>query len=177
MSRYTPVGSTPVSPSATATPSRRSSVQSARRPSFSSSFFSRQQNRIPDPDEMDAAFDAPPDVDDDENAGLLGRQQEPERRADRIPGDYDFERDYVSLALPPSIPTQITCADCCRRCRLIHHPRFRTTLLTTLLQATPTVSSPQMSQLVHHLRVVISSEASYHPRFFHGNNHPLRMEG
>lgn len=48
---------------------------------------------------MDAAFDAPPDMDDDENAGLLGRQQEPERRVDRIPGDYDFERDYVSLDL------------------------------------------------------------------------------
>ena len=45
---------------------------------------------------MDAAFDAPPDADDDENSGLLGRQQEPERRVDRIPGDYDFERDYVS---------------------------------------------------------------------------------
>lgn len=51
---------------------------------------------------MDAAFDAPPDVDDDENAGLLGRQQESERRTDRIPGDYDFERDYVSPFFPRS---------------------------------------------------------------------------
>lgn len=57
---------------------------------------------MPDPDEMDAAFDAPPDMDDDENAGLLGRPaqaqgQHMERRGDRIPGDYDFERDYVSF--------------------------------------------------------------------------------
>lgn len=98
MSRYTPVSSSPASPTTSPSRSRRSSVHSLRRPSFSSFRFSqRQTNRMPDPDEMDAAFDAPPDVDDDENAGLLGRQPPPsERRTDRIPGDYDFERDYVS---------------------------------------------------------------------------------
>jgi hypothetical protein len=103
MSRYTPVGSTPASP----TQSRRSSLHSLRRPSFSSSFrFGRQQSRIPDPDEMDAAFDAPPDADEDENSGLLGNNARPAQRQvedrPRIPGDYDFDdapppfQDYSS---------------------------------------------------------------------------------
>jgi hypothetical protein len=52
---------------------------------------------------MDAAFDAPPDVDDDENSGLLGgTNSQPTRRSTdrpRIPGDYDFDE-----APPPFQP-------------------------------------------------------------------------
>jgi len=55
---------------------------------------------------MDAAFDAPPDADEDENSGLLGNNARPAQRQvedrPRIPGDYDFDdapppfQDYSS---------------------------------------------------------------------------------
>lgn len=83
MSSYTPLDTTE-------SPTRRS-FASLRRPSMSSlRFGSHRQNRIPDPDEMDAAFDAPDD--EGETHGLLGGRQ----NSQPIPGDYDFERDYVS---------------------------------------------------------------------------------
>ena len=126
---------------------------------------------------MDAAFDAPPDMDDDENSGLLSRQQEPERRADRIPGDYDFERDYVSLPLPPSNKLLVLYANCYRLCRQIHRHHSRTTLLITQLRVIRTASSRQMPQPVRHPRVVISSEASCHRLSCLGNNHRPRMGG
>lgn len=101
MSRYTAVSSTPASPRQSS--SGRASLHSSRRPSISSFRFSRrQESRIPDPDEMDAAFDAPPDADEDENSGLLAREannRDAERILDRIPGDYDFDRTYVSLCI------------------------------------------------------------------------------
>jgi len=71
-------------------PTRRS-FASLRRPSMSSlRFGSHRPNRVPDPDEMDAAFDAPDD--EGETHGLLSGRQ----NSQPIPGDYDFERDYVS---------------------------------------------------------------------------------
>jgi hypothetical protein len=87
MSRYTPVTSSPSSPT---TPTRRSSFVSLRRPSFSSFRLGSgtRSGPIPDPDEMDAAFDGPED--EGESHGLLGA------RDGHVPGDYDFERDYVS---------------------------------------------------------------------------------
>jgi hypothetical protein len=44
---------------------------------------------------MDAAFDGPDDEHEDEGEthGLLPREDR--RESERIPGDYDFERDYV----------------------------------------------------------------------------------
>ncbi|RYD42369.1 MAG: hypothetical protein EOP85_11330 [Verrucomicrobiaceae bacterium] len=46
---------------------------------------------------MDAAFDAPPDADDDENesSGLLGRDNREAERNGRIPGEYNFEHAHV----------------------------------------------------------------------------------
>ena len=49
---------------------------------------------MPDPDEMDAAFDGPDD--EGETHGLLGRTEA------HVPGDYDFERDYVNFYFFPS---------------------------------------------------------------------------
>jgi hypothetical protein len=44
---------------------------------------------------MDAAFDGPEDEHEGETHGLLAQSgREP---TGRIPGDYDFERDYVSF--------------------------------------------------------------------------------
>jgi len=56
---------------------------------------------VPDPDEMDAAFDAPPDADDDdnENSGLLGRENRETERAGRIPGEYNFDHAHVRHVL------------------------------------------------------------------------------
>lgn len=59
---------------------------------------------MPDPDEMDRAFDGPGDDEDDahESHALLGDTAQPQPiRAGRsgtppMPGDYDFNRDYVS---------------------------------------------------------------------------------
>ncbi len=51
---------------------------------------------MPDPDEMDAAFDGPDD--EGETHALLGQNTE------HVPGDYDFERDYVG-----DTPEQVTC--------------------------------------------------------------------
>ncbi|WRT67498.1 uncharacterized protein IL334_004470 [Kwoniella shivajii] len=91
MSRYAPVSTNESSPPAT--PSRRTSFHSIR--SFRLT-PNRRQNSVPDPDEMDAAFDGPDGEDEGESHGLLGRN-----RDERIPGDYDFERDYTQ---PPSSP-------------------------------------------------------------------------
>ena len=48
---------------------------------------------------MDAAFDAPPDADDDENesenSGLLGRENREAERTGRIPGEYNFDHAHV----------------------------------------------------------------------------------
>ena len=91
MSRYNPVSSSPSSP---ATPTRRSSFASIRRPSFRFGSTSRE-GPVPDPDEMDAAFEGPDD--EDETHGLLNdHATTPLQRDERMPGDYDFERDYVS---------------------------------------------------------------------------------
>ncbi|KAI9637781.1 putative metal ion transport-related protein [Dioszegia hungarica] len=107
MSRYQPVPSSSSPPSGSAR--RSGSISTLRRPSISSlSSFrpSRPHAPLPDPDEMDRAFDGP-DEDDDlehggETRGLLASH--PAARADRervmpVPGDYDFERDYTQ---PPS---------------------------------------------------------------------------
>ena len=98
MSRYTPVSTGTSSPT---THTARSSFASIRRPSISSfRFGSSRPQAIPDPEEMDAAFDGPEEDDGDaEQRGLLANST-PERR---VPGDYDFERDYVrSLTLSRS---------------------------------------------------------------------------
>ncbi|KAK8869474.1 hypothetical protein IAR55_000038 [Kwoniella newhampshirensis] len=98
MSRYAPVNSYPDSPPPPSH-SRRSSLHSLR----SIRLNSTRRTTVPDPGEMDAAFDGPPDFEEEgETHGLLGRQrgrQDP--RTGPIPGDYDFERDYT---LPPSSP-------------------------------------------------------------------------
>jgi hypothetical protein len=104
---------------------------------------------MPDPDEMDAAFDAPPDDDDaDENHRLLrgvsaqaqahplntkGSQQE----TGRIPGDYDFERDYVSCVVlsPRERLVQLTI----RHYRQKPHLLSSRTRITIRHPATPTV--------------------------------------
>ncbi|WWD09755.1 hypothetical protein V865_007883 [Kwoniella europaea PYCC6329] len=104
MSRYAPISATS-DQTPPATPSRRTSFHSIRS-------FRLTPNRnhtrggIPDPNEMDAAFDGPDGEgeDDTENHGLLGRDRTlnaASGREDRMPGDYDFERDYT---LPPSSP-------------------------------------------------------------------------
>lgn len=72
--------------------SAQTSIHSAR----SSRHRPRRHASMPDPGEMDAAFDGP-DADNDESDqgemhGLLSSTR------DRgMPGDYDFERDYVSM--------------------------------------------------------------------------------
>ena len=123
-SRYSQINDNAAS-SPPATPSRRSSFASLRRPSFSRR---PTQTQIPDPDEMDAAFDDDDDEEDGqhENRGLLGatrdrherewkdgadevqgvfkdplrgdaRQQQDESAGrEGMPGSYDFDRDYVS---------------------------------------------------------------------------------
>ena len=98
MPRYEPISTDPSS-NITPTASRRSSFASIRRTSISSFRFgsSRLTGPLPDPEEMDAAFDGPED--EGEQHGLLANST-PERR---VPGDYDFERDYVSF---PLFPTQ-----------------------------------------------------------------------
>jgi hypothetical protein len=60
--------------------------------------------RLPDPDEMDAAFDGPDEEEDDgegaEKRGLLSGHPAPADQGMRsmpIPGDYDFERDHVRV--------------------------------------------------------------------------------
>ncbi|WWC60740.1 uncharacterized protein I303_103316 [Kwoniella dejecticola CBS 10117] len=113
MSRYAPVNQDTSPP---ATPSRRTSFHSIRsfRLNSGRSRSNANGNAIPDPDEMDAAFDGPDndDADADENHGLLGRNNgahhtHSDQNRDhvggeqRTPGDYDFERDYT---LPPSSP-------------------------------------------------------------------------
>lgn len=51
---------------------------------------------MPDPEEMDAAFDGPDDDDEaGESRGLLGDRPSTPRRG-TVPGEYDFDRDYVS---------------------------------------------------------------------------------
>ncbi|WWC89671.1 uncharacterized protein L201_004596 [Kwoniella dendrophila CBS 6074] len=104
MSSYAPISSQ--DPSPPATPSRRTSFHSIR--SFRLAPSRGRSNGIPDPDEMDAAFDGPDGEDETENHGLLGRDRNHNQdhhvssgRENRMPGDYDFERDYT---LPPSSP-------------------------------------------------------------------------
>lgn len=62
---------------------------------------------MPNPDEMDAAFDAPPDADDDENenenSGLLGRENREAERTGRIPGEYNFDHAHVRHVFMHSI--------------------------------------------------------------------------
>lgn len=87
MSGYAPVSSESSPPSSPTTRTRRSSLHSIR----SFRLTPRRNNVRPDPQEMDAAFDGPDEVETD---GLLGRSH-------AVPGDYDFERDYT---LPPSSP-------------------------------------------------------------------------
>ena len=57
---------------------------------------------MPDPDEMDAAFDGPDDDDHEhESRGLLTGQT----GSQRVPGEYDFERDYVGRPTDISPPS------------------------------------------------------------------------
>ncbi|WWC69098.1 uncharacterized protein I206_103034 [Kwoniella pini CBS 10737] len=102
MSRYAPVNQDSSPP---ATPSRRTSFHSIRSFRLTPNRSNSRSNGIPDPHEMDAAFDGPENDDADENHGLLGRSDgnniHQVNRDQRIPGDYDFERDYT---LPPSSP-------------------------------------------------------------------------
>ncbi|WVQ86179.1 hypothetical protein IAT38_008347 [Cryptococcus sp. DSM 104549] len=106
MSRYAPVSTQPDSPTVGGGHSRRSSLHSIRQFSLAPS---RRQTGVPDSREMDAAFDGPPDGDDDdqgetETHGLLGRSSHSHvhDERDRMPGDYDFERDYtLPLESPP----------------------------------------------------------------------------
>lgn len=57
---------------------------------------SRRQSTLPDPNEMDRAFDDPDD-DVDEEHRLLGDTSQTQAQAEPVmPGDYDFNRDYVS---------------------------------------------------------------------------------
>ena len=57
---------------------------------------------MPDPDEMDAAFDGPDDDDHEhESRGLLTGQT----GSQRVPGEYDFERDYVGRTTDISRPS------------------------------------------------------------------------
>ncbi|WWD16265.1 hypothetical protein CI109_100691 [Kwoniella shandongensis] len=99
MSRYAPINTEPDTPPHP-THSRRSSLHSLQSIRMHST---RRPTAVPDPGEMDAAFDGPPDFEEEgETHGLLGREQERRDRAPGpIPGDYDFERDYT---LPPSSP-------------------------------------------------------------------------
>jgi hypothetical protein len=58
--------------------------------------------RLPDPTEMDAAFEGPDDEDESgETHGLLRSSEGAQARDARMPGDYDFERDYVSSRTGP----------------------------------------------------------------------------
>ncbi|WVN85152.1 uncharacterized protein L203_100295 [Cryptococcus depauperatus CBS 7841] len=99
MSRYDPIPDGPSSPTAVTTPShsRRSSFHSIRNIRFSSR--RPTSTIVPNPREMDAAFDGP-DVDDGDEGETheLIHREEHERS---MPGDYDFERDYT---LPPPSP-------------------------------------------------------------------------
>ncbi|CAK9783927.1 hypothetical protein CC85DRAFT_250104 [Cutaneotrichosporon oleaginosum] len=96
MAPYTPIPSGPTG----------SNVSSPRRP-LSFRLQSRRQSLMPDPDEMDRAFDGPGDDEDDthESHALLGNNPPaaaaPQGRSGTppMPGDYDFNRDYF---LPPS---------------------------------------------------------------------------
>ena len=94
MSRYTALSGEEAQGNANSMEHPRPSFTSSRRPSMSSlRFGSRRDIRLPDPDEMDAAFDAPDDA--EESHGLL----QPRRQdSQHVPGDYDFERDYVSVS-------------------------------------------------------------------------------
>ncbi len=95
MAPYTPIPSGPTG----------SNASSPRRP-LSFRLHSRRQSLMPDPDEMDRAFDGPGDDEDDthESHALLGNNtsqpplQHPQGRSGTppMPGDYDFNRDYVS---------------------------------------------------------------------------------
>lgn len=91
MSRYVPIQEDLVSLAGPAS-SGQATTHSAR----SSRHRPRRHASMPDPGEMDAAFDGP-DADNDEldqgeTHGLLSSTR------DRgMPGDYDFERDYVSM--------------------------------------------------------------------------------
>ncbi|BEI81630.1 hypothetical protein CcaverHIS002_0207900 [Cutaneotrichosporon cavernicola] len=99
MAPYTPIPSGPTG----------SNASSPRRP-LSFRLHSRRQSLMPDPDEMDRAFDGPGDDDDDAHEGhaLLGNNsipQQPQQQQQQtrsgtppMPGDYDFNRDYF---LPP----------------------------------------------------------------------------
>lgn len=95
------------------TPLPTSSGQSPQRRRSSLSFgilgHSRTRSQAPDPDEMDRAFDGPEHDDDDDHDAheghrLLGadttahNSTSPQREAP-MPGDYDFDRDYVSVPL------------------------------------------------------------------------------
>lgn len=54
---------------------------------------------------MDAAFDGPDgddEEDGDERDGLLRQPQPKRQNSQPIPGEYDFERDYVSITLHPT---------------------------------------------------------------------------
>ncbi|WVR05494.1 hypothetical protein IAU60_002512 [Kwoniella sp. DSM 27419] len=101
MSRYAPVPSGPDGDSPAPSPSRRSSMNSVR--TIRRIRSSRRANQMSGSDEMDAAFDGPPDLDEDEGEthGLLSNHQRRDTAPGPIPGDYDFERDYT---LPPPSP-------------------------------------------------------------------------
>lgn len=149
MAPYAPVPTSPDSPTAT---SRRSSLASRRRPSVSSFLFSQRAVQLPDPDEMDAAFDGPDDDERRETQGLLVNS---DRVDGAMPGQYDFERDYVGCSLES--PNQLTTP---RPFRLHLRPHSNLTPPTTLRQATPTASSlhlPSTGPFRHGISSVVSS--------------------
>ena len=89
MPRYEPVSNDDSAPTSPTISTRRSSLASLRRSSLSFRRPTQRTTLIPDPEEMDAAFDGPDEPDEEDR--LIGSRENP----GRIPGDYDFERDYV----------------------------------------------------------------------------------
>ncbi|WOO83282.1 putative metal homeostasis protein bsd1 [Vanrija pseudolonga] len=87
--------------------SRTNSLFGRRSSSGSTARHSRLRSEIPDPAEMDAAFDGPHDDDDHDDAQedhhLLANNSRSQEHRAVMPGDYDFDRDYF-LGPPPGSP-------------------------------------------------------------------------
>jgi len=177
MSRYTGVTSTPASPRQSS--SGRASLHSSRRPSISSFRFARrQESRVPDPDEMDAAFDAPPDADDDENenenSGLLGRENREAERNGRIPGEYNFDHAHVRHVFMHSIYLQQLLMG---RLNLLNPHLLSKITLLIILHLVIRMVSLRLISFDRPPNLVISSVASCHPLSCHVNLLPVPMGG
>jgi hypothetical protein len=180
MPRYSPVNTTSDQP----TPPRRQSstdTTTSRQRSFSfRRNHSRSQSILPDPNEMDAAFDGPADDDEmGEADGLLGRRNEAEWKASgeeigkmtggRIPGEYDFDRDYVgSWISAHTIPYADSKSSMARH--QPHLPHLSSRILQIILhRETLTVYCPLASHFGHNPSPGISLAASYPHHFSLGN--------